>query len=58
MLFTSPDYELVVMPMLTTESRKPTDEAETAEPERVLVSEHRACHKNQQSLLLYLGHTI
>ncbi len=31
MLFTSPDYELVVMPMLTSESQKPT--GETAEPE-------------------------
>jgi hypothetical protein len=28
MLFTSPDYELVVMPMLTSESQKPKDEAE------------------------------
>ena len=34
MLFTSPDYELVVMPMLTSESQKPEDEAETAEPEQ------------------------
>jgi len=34
MLFTSPDYELVVMPMLTSESQKPTDEAEQAEPEQ------------------------
>jgi len=33
MLFTSPDYELVVMPMLTSESQQPTDEAQTAEPE-------------------------
>jgi DNA polymerase-3 subunit beta len=33
MLFTSPDYELVVMPMLTSESQKPEDKAETAEPE-------------------------
>jgi hypothetical protein len=33
MLFTSPDYELVVMPMLTSESQKPEDRAETAEPE-------------------------
>jgi DNA polymerase III sliding clamp (beta) subunit (PCNA family) len=33
MLFTSPDYELVVMPMLTSESQKPTGEAQTAEPE-------------------------
>ena len=33
MLFTSPDYELVVMPMFTSESQKPTGEAKTAEPE-------------------------
>jgi len=33
MLFTSPDYELVVMPMLTNESQKPTGETQTAEPE-------------------------
>jgi DNA polymerase III subunit beta len=32
MLFTSPDYELVVMPMLTNESQKPTGETQTAEP--------------------------
>jgi hypothetical protein len=33
MLFTSPDYELVVMPMLTNESQKPTGETQTAEPD-------------------------
>ncbi len=33
MLFTSPDYELVVMPMLTSESQKPEDKAEQAEAE-------------------------
>jgi DNA polymerase III sliding clamp (beta) subunit (PCNA family) len=33
MLFTSPDYELVVMPMLTSESQKPKGETQTAEPE-------------------------
>jgi outer membrane biosynthesis protein TonB len=33
MLFTSPDYELVVMPMLSSESQKPTEEEKTAEPE-------------------------
>jgi DNA polymerase III subunit beta len=33
MLFTSPDYELVVMPMLTNESQKPTGETQTTEPE-------------------------
>jgi hypothetical protein len=33
MLFTSPDYELVVMPMLTSESQKPKGEVQTAEPE-------------------------
>jgi hypothetical protein len=32
MLFTSPDYELVVMPMFAGESQKPKDEAQTAEP--------------------------
>jgi len=35
MLFTSPDYELVVMPMLTSESQKPEDKAETTEAEQV-----------------------
>jgi hypothetical protein len=33
MLFTSPDYELVVMPMLTNESQKPTGEEKTTEAE-------------------------
>jgi len=33
MLFTAPDYELVVMPMLTSESQKPEDKAEQAEAE-------------------------
>ncbi|RAL68836.1 DNA polymerase III beta subunit [Dehalococcoides mccartyi] len=32
MLFTSPDYELVVMPMFAGESQKPKSETETAEP--------------------------
>ncbi|BCT55311.1 DNA polymerase III subunit beta [Dehalococcoides mccartyi] len=32
MLFTSPDYELVVMPMFAGESQKPKGETETAEP--------------------------
>ena len=32
MLFTAPDYELVVMPMLTPESQKPKDEAKAEEP--------------------------
>jgi DNA polymerase-3 subunit beta len=32
MLFTSPDYELVVMPMFAGESPKPKGEAQTAEP--------------------------
>ena len=32
MLFTSPDYELVVMPMFAGESQKPKGEAQTAEP--------------------------
>ena len=32
MLFTSPDYELMVMPMLTSESQKPNGKAQTAEP--------------------------
>ncbi|QYY58803.2 DNA polymerase III subunit beta [Dehalococcoides mccartyi] len=35
MLFTSPDYELVVMPMFAGESQKPKDEAQTAEPVKV-----------------------
>jgi len=34
MLFTSPDYELVVMPMLTSESQKPEGKAESTEPEQ------------------------
>jgi len=34
MLFASPDYELVVMPMLTSESQKPEDKAEATEPEQ------------------------
>jgi hypothetical protein len=33
MLFTAPDYELVVMPMLTSENQQPTGEAQTAEVE-------------------------
>jgi len=33
MLFTSPDYELVVMPMLTNESQQPKVEEKTAEPD-------------------------
>ncbi|APV43664.1 DNA polymerase III beta subunit, central domain [Dehalogenimonas formicexedens] len=32
MLFTAPDYELVVMPMLLPEAKKPADTAKTAEP--------------------------
>ena len=32
MLFTSPDYELVVMPMFAGESQTPKGEAQTAEP--------------------------
>ena len=38
MLFTSPDYELVVMPMLTSESQKPEDKAE-AEAETITKAE-------------------
>ncbi|MFC1979933.1 hypothetical protein ACFLVS_03610 [Chloroflexota bacterium] len=34
MLFTAPDYGLVVMPMLTSENQKPEDRAETTEPEQ------------------------
>ena len=34
MLFIAPDYELVVMPMLTSESQKPEDKAKTTEPEQ------------------------
>jgi hypothetical protein len=33
MLFTSPDYELVVMPMLTSESQKPEGKVEATKPE-------------------------
>ncbi|KTB47814.1 DNA polymerase III beta subunit family protein [Dehalogenimonas alkenigignens] len=32
MLFTAPDYELVVMPMLLPEAKKPADTSKTAEP--------------------------
>jgi hypothetical protein len=39
MLFTSPDYELVVMPMFAGESQKPKDEAQTAEPVKVEASQ-------------------
>jgi len=39
MLFTSPDYELVVMPMFAGESQKPTGEAQTAEPVKTEASE-------------------
>jgi hypothetical protein len=35
MLFTSPDYELVVMPMFAGESQTPKGEAQTAEPVKV-----------------------
>jgi len=35
MLFTSPDYELVVMPMFAGESQTPKSEAQTAEPVKV-----------------------
>jgi DNA polymerase-3 subunit beta len=34
MLFTSPDYELVVMPMLTSESQKQEGKVEATEPEQ------------------------
>lgn len=39
MLFTSPDYELVVMPMLTSESPKPEDKAEQPEAKSVEATE-------------------
>jgi hypothetical protein len=39
MLFTSPDYELVVMPMFAGESQKPKGEAQTAEPVKVEASQ-------------------
>jgi len=42
MLFTSPDYELVVMPMLTSESQKPEDKAEQAEAEHAEDTEPEA----------------
>ncbi len=40
MLFTSPDYELVVMPMFSGESQKPRGETQTAEPVKVEASQH------------------
>jgi len=39
MLFTSPDYELVVMPMFAGESQKPKGETETAEPVKAEASQ-------------------
>ena len=39
MLFTSPDYELVVMPMFAGESQKPKGEAQTAEPVKAEASQ-------------------
>jgi hypothetical protein len=39
MLFTSPDYELVVMPMFAGESQTPKGETETAEPVKVEASQ-------------------
>ena len=39
MLFTSPDYELVVMPMFAGESQKPKGETQTAEPVKVEASQ-------------------
>ena len=39
MLFTSPDYELVVMPMFAGESQKPKGETQTAEPVTVEASQ-------------------
>jgi len=39
MLFTSPDYELVVMPMFAGESQTPKGEAQTAEPVKVEASQ-------------------
>jgi DNA polymerase III subunit beta len=42
MLFTSPDYELVVMPMLTSESQKPKGEPEQAEAEHAEDTEPEA----------------
>jgi len=39
MLFTSPDYELVVMPMFAGESQKPKGETQTAEPVEAEVSQ-------------------
>jgi len=42
MLFTAPDYELVVMPMLTSESQKPEDKAEQAEAEPAELTEPEA----------------
>ena len=45
MLFTSPDYELVVMPMLTSESQKPKGEAQTAEPAKTEPAEVEEAEK-------------
>ena len=39
MLFTSPDYQLVVMPMFAGEAQKPKGEAQTAEPVEVEASQ-------------------
>ena len=39
MLFTSPDYELVVMPMFAGESQKPKGETPAAEPVKVEASQ-------------------
>jgi len=39
MLFTSPDYELVVMPMFAGESQKPKGETQTAEPVKAEASQ-------------------
>ncbi|WP_346999742.1 DNA polymerase III subunit beta [Dehalogenimonas sp. THU2] len=39
MLFAAPDYELVVMPMLLPEAKKPTDTAKTAEPVKAEASQ-------------------
>jgi DNA polymerase-3 subunit beta len=42
MLFSSPDYELVVMPMLTSESTKPEDKGEQVEAEHAEATEPEA----------------
>jgi len=48
MLFAAPDYELVVMPMLTSESQKPEDKAEQAKAEAVAEAEAEVITKTEK----------